>query len=143
MGFDEVEEGGPLAEDDGFGPLCLALCCEDLDQGFDFAAGIVGVGVDSVGAFAHFDGGRDQGGSVLNFGAAHGTFMLAFDDLFDARSVEGVCAGGDYGLFEMVETNGAGVLAFDADLEHLLEGFDVFGCKGDDFVVLEEVGELV
>lgn len=97
--LDKGKERGPLAEDDGFGVGCLALRGEDLDQGFDLATWVVWVCVDVlVGAFTEIHGGGDEGGVVVDVGAAEGALVLSLDDLLYATSVVGMAASGDNGL---------------------------------------------
>lgn len=147
MRLEQVEERGPLAEDDGLGAGRLALGGEDLDEGLDLAAGVVWVsgGNDGVvvGGLAELDGGRDQRRGVGDVGATQRASVLALDDLLDAVAVEGVRAGGDDGLLQGVEADGAHFLVLDADLQHVLEGFDVLRGERDHFVLLEEGGQVV
>lgn len=68
-GLDDVEEGGPLAEDDGFGARIFGMRgVEDVEEEIELAtaaaiAGFVAVGgiEEGVGGFTEVDGGMDEG----------------------------------------------------------------------------------
>ncbi|KAL8962010.1 MAG: hypothetical protein Q9193_001528, partial [Seirophora villosa] len=117
--LDDVQERGPLAEDDDLAPGLLPRSLEDLDQRLDFAARRVDVDV-TRRALAQVYRGADEGVDFQGFGAAHGTAVLGLDDFFDAVVAERVGACGDDGLVEGFETDGAIFVGLDADLKHVL-----------------------
>lgn len=120
LGLDYVEEGGPLAEDDGFSTWFLVGGSKDFEQGFDFAACGVGVNVWLIDGFAQFDRRTDEGIEVERFGATHGAAMLGVYHALDTFIAEYVGAGGDDGVVEIIEADWAVFVRFDANLEHIL-----------------------
>lgn len=137
--LDDVEEGGPLAEDDGFGAGLAVRGLEDAEQGGDLAAAGVGVDVDGGerGGFAQAGGGAHQAVGAEGLGPAHGAAVLGFDDALDAFVPEHVRARGDDRVVQVPEADGAFFARVDAQLQHVLEGFPVFGRQVDDFLGLE------
>ena len=133
--LDDVEELGPLGVDDCFGRAgvasggFLARGFEDTEEGFDFAAADGAVDVCFRFFFcrccvAELGGRLYQASVVFELGAAHGTFVLGFDDAFDAVGAEDVSAVGDDGVVvvQVLEANGAVFAGLDAELEHVLQG---------------------
>ena len=123
--MDDVQEGGPLAEDDGFGARVFFRCGgEDGEEGFDFGGGCVLVhhvlpGVVSSGGrggLAQLDGGRDQVGVVQGLGPAHRTAMLGLDHLLDALFPERVRAVGDDRVVQGFQADGTVLVGLDAEL---------------------------
>ena len=94
-GADDVEEGVPLGEDDGFaGRILFAGGVEDGEKRFDLGAGRFRVHVGGGGGrFSEMNCRTDEGVEVKGFRAAHGASMLGLDDTFDTFVAEGVGTG--------------------------------------------------
>ena len=69
--------------------------------------------------------------------------MLAFDDLLDATTAVGMGTGCYNGLIEVVQADWTRLLAFDLELQHVLQGFDILWCKRNDLMLLQGVQKLV
>lgn len=94
-GADDVKEGGPLGEDDGFaGRILFAGGVEDGEKRFDLGAGRFRAHVGGGGGrFSKINCRTDEGVEVKRFGAAHGASMLGLDDTFNTFVAEGVGTG--------------------------------------------------
>lgn len=69
--------------------------------------------------------------------------MLTFDNCLDAASAVCVCASCDHRLIKVVETDGAKFLAFDMELQHVLESLDVLGCEWHHLVLVQQAHQLI
>lgn len=113
---------------------------EDLEEGFGLGAlgvlveGLVVVGRGFRGGFEEVVEGEG--------GAAHGALGLHVDDFGDAAAAEDVLAVGDDGVVHVFHADGAFFLAFDDELEGLLEEGAVLVAERDDVLVFEEREEV-
>lgn len=109
--LDDVEEGGPLAEDDGFGARFAVRGFEDAEERFGFTAARVRVEGEEVivesAAFAEPGRGADQAVDFEGFGATHGAAVLGLDDAFDAFVSEDVRTGCYDWVVELFEADWA------------------------------------
>lgn len=142
-GLDDVEEGGPLAEDDGFGArVFLGGGRQDGEEGFDFGGGCVLVHVFPTSGgggrgLAQLDGGGDQVGVLEGLGPAHRAAMLRLDHLLDALLPERVRAVGDDRVVQRFQADGAVLVGFDAELQHRLQGRLILRGQVHGLLVLE------
>ena len=133
LALDDVEEGGPLAEEDRFRAGLAARGVQDGEQGLDLAAAGVEVDGGGRGRFAQVGGRLHEHGVVAQVGAAHGAFVLEFDHARDAVAAEDVRAVRDDGLvpLEVFQADRAVFAGLDAELEHILESAAVLGREVD------------
>ena len=150
---DDVEEGGPLGEDDCFGGWVFAAGGgEDVDQGFEFGGagfwvevvgsggadgGIVVVVVIVVG-FTKLDGGSHERFYIEGFCTAHGAAVLSFDYTLNAFVAKGVGASCDDRIVKGLEADGTTVSRVDAELKHILKCLLVSRGELDHFLGFEE-----
>lgn len=114
---DDVEEGGPLAEDDDSGAWFAVRGFEDAEEGFGFAAACVDVEVLLVGGgFAEAGSWADKGVSFEGFSAAEGTSVLGFDDALDTFVAEDMGAGRDDGIVKVFEADRTFFAGIDTEL---------------------------
>jgi hypothetical protein len=134
--LDDVEEGGPLGEDDDLGAVVLERGLEDLEEGLGLGA--LGVLVEVLLVVRRRLGRRLEELVFGQCGAAHGALGLHFDDFCDAAAAEDVLAVRDDGVDHVLHADGALFLALDDELEGLLEEDAVLVGERDDVLVLEE-----
>lgn len=127
LGLDDVEEGGPLAEDDGFDAGFVARGVKDAEEGLDLGAAGFDVDGGVIGGFAEAGGGADEAVDFERFGATHWTAVLGLDDALDAFVAEHVGTRRDDGVVQIPEADGAFLSGINAQLQHVLEGLPVFG----------------
>ncbi len=139
LGGDDVEERGPLAENNDFSAWFAVRSFKDAEQGFNLgAAGIVTVGLDrQIGAFTQLGRWLDEVYHFQGFGTAHGAAVLAFNDALDAGVAKDVGAGCDDRVVEGFETDRAVFTGFNAELEHVLESLSILWGEVDDFLFFE------
>ena len=88
-----------MGEDDCFRARFLGRCLQNVEEGFELAAGDGGVDVRFYDS-ADFRSGLDELIFAVELSATHGTFVLGFDDALDAFAAEGMATGGDDGVVE-------------------------------------------
>ena len=101
-----IQTRRPLAEDDCLGAGFLGGGFEDVEEGFELAAGDGCVDVRGYDS-ADFGTGFDEVVFAVELGTAHWAFVLGFDDALDALAAEGMAAGGDDGVVEDFVADGA------------------------------------
>ena len=118
--LDDVEKGGPLAEDDGFGAGFAVGCFQDAKQRFGFAAAGVSVEGEDVGALSEPGCGLDQLVDLEGFSTAHWAAVLELNDTFNTFVTEDVSACGDHWIVELFQAHWTVFPRINAQLKHVL-----------------------
>lgn len=139
LGGDDVEERGPLAENNDFRAWFAVRGFKDAEQGFNLGAGgTVTVRLNrQVGAFTQLGSWLDEVARFQGFGTAHGAAVLGFNDALNAGMAKNMGASCDDRVVEGFEADRAVFTGFNAQLEHVLESLSVLWGEVDDFLFFE------
>lgn len=116
LGLDDVEEGGPLAEYDGFGVWFAVGGSEDAEEGFDFTAAGFNVDLGLTAGFSKSGGWANEAFNFERLGATHGAAVLGVDDTLNAFIPEHMGTRSDHRVVQILEANWAIFARIDVQL---------------------------
>lgn len=141
--MNDVEERGPLGEDDDFGEGITKRNLDDLHK--SFGLGRLFISVDFF-VFRLFNKRIYETIAVCKRGTTKGAFLLEIDGALNTFFSEGVLAGCDDRVMEFFETNGTFFLIIDIQLKKHLESEAILGVENNYVVILkrfQEIGDSV